>query len=363
MRITPLSADEAVAVAVEALGFDSDAVDLAVPEVLAAAIRRAASFECPVTPRRLATVVRRAATGLVDHADDEEQFPARAMVDVLAAYGDLIEVPVRTEGGSDQRMLFLAEPSFVELGETVLLVGIRAEGIPFLSGAAADRIECEGHVRRLAPGHELTAEELKGLGLREVSIDHWLGHPPLCTANELVAEYDSRLAAAGPAGTIEGCTILDSSTPTTYYRGRWRSVSPKDSGRYVARRAVAYRAPLWCYAEVNAGEVVQVLDLPVQDRLNRACDEAWRLQAAIDALRGSPQLVRAAPSGQQGVAVLHLLSPPPAWVQRRLDAVGRPIPRQRSLLSYAVSTAQVEVELDFLQSAMWADILRNGDNE
>lgn len=363
MRITSLSADEVVAATVEALGFDAASVDLTVPEVMAGAVRRAASFACPATPRRLATAVRNAATGLVDQADDEEQFPVRAMVDMLAAYGDLIEAPVRTEGGSDQRMLFLAEPSFVELGEAVLLVGVRADGIPFLSGAAADRIEYDGHVRRLARGHGLTADELKGLGLREVSVAHWLGHPPLGTADELVAGYDSRLAAAGPAGTIEECTILDSTTPTTYYRGRWRSLSPKDSGRYVARRTVAYGAPLWCYAEVNAGEVVRVLDLPVQDRLNRACDEAWRLQAAIDALRGSPQLVRAAPGGQQGVAVLHLLSPPPAWVQRRLDAVGRPIPRQRGLLSYAVDDAQVEVELDFLQSALWADILRNGDTE
>jgi hypothetical protein len=33
------------------------------------------------------------------------------------------------------------------------------------------------------------------------------------------------------------------------------------------------------------------------------------------------------------------------------------------LLSYALGEAQVEDELDFLQSALWVDILGDGDTE
>lgn len=360
MKIDQLSTGAAVGTVVEALGFDSAAVDLTAPEVVAATVRRAASFTCPTTPRQIAAVVSTAASGLVTDAQDEDSFPVRAAIDSLAGYGDLIEAPVSTDGGPDQRVLFLAEPSFVALGAAVLLLGVRADGVPYLSGSSVDLIEHDGHVRRLAAGHELGTADLEALGLREISAAHWLDHPPLCEAAELVADYDRRLSAAGPAGTIDDCTILDGTKPPTYYRGRWRALSAKDSGSFVARRAVAYGTPLWCYVQVDHGEVRRLVDLPAQARLNRACDEAWRLQAAIDALRGSPQFVRVERGARAEVIVMHLLSPPPAWAQRRLDAVGRPIPRNRSLLSYALAEDQIEAELKFLQASLWTVTLPGG---
>jgi hypothetical protein len=240
------------------------------------------------------------------------------------------------------------------------MLGVRADGVPYLSGSSADLIEHDGHVRRLARGQELGTADLEALGLREVSAAHWLDHPPVCEAAHLVADYDRRLSAAGPAGTIDDCTILDGTTPPAYYRGRWRALKSKDSGNFVARRAVAYGAPLWCYAQVHAGVVRHLVDLPVQARLNRACDEAWRLQAAIDALRDSPQSVRVERGARADEVVMHLLSPPPAWAQRRLDAVGRPIPRNRSLLSYVLVEDQIEAELEFLQAALWTVRLPEG---
>lgn len=363
MKIQPLTRDQAVVSTVASLGFDPESVDLTVPEVVAAAVRRTASFTCPATPRRLAALTRQAALGLVDDANDEDDFPVRAIVETLTAYGDLIEAPVRTEGGSEQRLLFLAAPSFVEVGSVMLLTGIRAEGVPFLSGSVAGLVECDGHVRRLAPDHGLGVAELTELGLRAVSAAHWIGAPLLTSSEELVADYDRRLDSTGLSGTIDDCLILDSTQPVTYYRGRWRAVSSKDSGRFVARRPTAYGAPLWCYLQIDAGVVVQVLDLPVQDRLNRACDEAWRLQAAIDATRGSPQTLRVGAGRRSDLAVLHLLSPPPAWAQRRLDTIGRPIPRDRSLLSYAVEESHIEAELEFLREMLWTVRLQDGDRE
>lgn len=353
MKIVQVSSDEAVAAVVEALGFDSTAVDLTAPEVIAALVSRAASFRCPATPRQLAAVVRDSAVGLVKGGQDEESFPVREVIDSLTAYGDLIEAPVATDNGSEQRTLFLAEPSFVTIGTAVLLLGVRADGVPYLSGSSVETIEYDGHVRRLNRESELGASGLEALGLSEVSAAHWLGHPSLCEAAELVADYDRRLSAAGPSGRIDDCTILDGSTSPTYYRGRWRALSSKDSGNFVARRPVAYGAPLWCYVGVDQGAVRRVIDLPALARLNRSCDEAWRLQAAMDALRGAPQAVRVEPGARQGIAVMHLLSPPPAWAQRRLDAIGRPIPRNRSLLSYALPADQVDAELEFLRASLW----------
>ena len=106
-----------------------------------------------------------------------------------------------------------------------------------------------------------------------------------------------------------------------------------------------------------------VVDLPMRHRLDRACDEAWRLQAAIDCLADNPQRVRV----QQrtgNLAVLHLLSPIPSWAQRRLDAVGRALPRQRgSLISYSISDEQLEEELSFLAQTMWIDPDDQGGND
>jgi hypothetical protein len=363
MRIQSLSRDEAVAAVVGALGFDPDSVDLTVPEVVAASVRRAASFTCPCTPRRLASVTRMAASGLVDAPADDESFPVRSMIEMLTAYGDLIEAPLRTESGSDQRMLFLAAPSFVQVGSVTLLTGIRAEGIPLLSGGEAELIECEGHVRRLAPGLGPTPEDLQQLGLRSISPEHWLGTPMLIEPDELVADYDRRLDAAGPAGSIEDCLILDAAAPVNYYRGRWRAVSSKDSGRFVARRPTAYGAPLWSYIHLEDGRVERVLDLPVHERLHRACDEAWRLQAAIDVLSGSPQILRVGRGRRSDTSTIHLLSPPPSWAQRRLDTVARPIPRERSLVSYTIATDHLQAELAFLQQYLWTIRLQDGANE
>lgn len=353
MTISLAAPADVVATAVRTLGFDATTVDLTAPEVMAAGVRRAASVLCPTTPRNLATAIRTAARGLVEDLE-EVSFPVRTMIDSLVGYGDLLELPITSDDGNAHRTLFLAEPAFVRVGLNVVLMGIRGDGVPLLGEEITSRVELDGHVRRMSAPEDLdaVAAELQSLGLREVSEEHWLSHPPFCDPHALVADYEARLAAAGPAGTIEGCTILDGSKPANYYRGRWRPVSPKDSGAFVARRPREYGADAWCYAQVERGEVVRLVDLPMLDRLNRACDEAWRLQAAKDAVGGRPQQVRVT-SARPGSVLLDFLSPPPSWAQRRLDCIARPVPRQRSVLSYVLGDEHLLSELDFLERAMW----------
>jgi hypothetical protein len=363
VRLTP---DEVAAGAVDTLGLDNTIADLATPEVLAAAIRRAASFTCPVTPRVLSRVVEESLHGLLGEAssDSEAASPVRAILDNLVAYGDLLEAPVDDEDrGTTHRTLFLGQPAFVHVSATTcILMGVRAEGLALLDDDLTERVDHDAHVRRL----ELEAGEdasvlLGSVGLQGIREEEWLRRPPTCAPDVLVAEYELRLNNAGPSGSIDGCRILDTSQPVSYYRGRWRAPTKRDTGHYVARRPLQYGADSWCYAALSSGEVVNLVDLPLRQRLDRACDDAWRLQAALDCLAENPQRVRVAPPGRSGRVVLHLLSPIPSWSQRRLDAVGRPLPKQRgSLISYSLNEGQLEAELSFLAQTMWTQVDEKG---
>lgn len=360
MGIARLAPEEVAAASVEALGLDKEIADLRTPEVLAAAIRRAASFHCPTSPRSLARIVEESLIGVVDWEDTDGERPVRAMLQDLVGYGDLVEVPVEDPGrGTLHRTLFLGQPAYVRVSETMcLLVGVPADGLALVDDDLADRVDHDAHVRRiqLAQGEE-PDEILGGAGLLELEEEHWLERPPTCAAEDLLAEYDARLLGAGPSGTVADCRILDPSQAVTYYRGRWRSPRKIDTGRFVARRPLQFGSDAWCYAELCDGEVEKLIDLPVHHHLHRSCDEAWRLQAAIDAVRGSPQRVRIERPPSAAKVVLRFLSPIPSWAQRRLDAVARPLGRQLgSLISYRVEEQQLEAELSFLADTMWIEV-------
>ena len=352
MAVRRLSLSEVETSVVQKVGLDSGILDLSSPEVLSELIRRAASFACPTTPRHLLNSVLASLRALRD--DDALRDELIALIQDLIGYGDLIELPVEDADGRLKRYLYLAPPSFVQRSSnTCFLVGIRPEGAPLLADALMSRIERETYVRRLTFEAEETPSEIcEANDLQALRIEHWLNHPRPMGARDLVAEYDARLSAAGPAGAIEELAILDSTSPSTYYRGRWRVMKRRDTGRFVARRPQAFGSDLWCYAEIEGGVVVQLLDLPVQDPLARGSDEAWRLQAAIDSIRGNPQEVQADPADTR--TAIHLRSPLPSWAQRRLDVVGTRLVRHAGfLISYSLPSAEAEEELAFLKDLMW----------
>ena len=149
-----------------------------------------------------------------------------------------------------------------------------------------------GHVRRLHPssGEDLR-HDLRQLGLIELSYETWLGSPVPEPAANHVASNDRVLDAAQPSRHIPGLLLLDPERPVRYYRGRW--VEPRShTGRYVARRRQAYGADLWCYVLLRDGQPERMVDLLHAGSRWRGCDEAWRLQLAIDANRGEPQRFR-----------------------------------------------------------------------
>ena len=360
MGISRIDGQRVTELSVENLGLDSDVADFDSPEVLAGAVRRAASFICPASPRRLCQRLEESLRYLISADSDETTLTTRIRnsLEDLVNYGDLIEVPVfDEERGVSYRTLFLGQPSYVWVPPSrYLLIGVRAEGLSLLDEELMRRVDYRLHVRSI--DIELLGDlrtVFEAAGLRERTVEEWLNHPSFCSPHQLSEEYEGRLQIASPSGAINGVRILDPAKSLGYFPGRWRAPSQRDTGNFVIRHPVEFGADAWAYASILLGEVEKLVRLPVRQQLDRACDEAWRLQAALDAMAGTPQFAKIRKSNS-GESELHLFSPVPSWVQRRLDTVGRALPhRPGSLMSYSIADLQIDEELLFLAQAMWIE--------
>jgi hypothetical protein len=338
--------------AVRALDLSDAGVDLFAPEALAASVRRAASFLCPTTRWRIIQSVLEVLDGLPGWSE-ATRTDLEAMLDSLVGYGDLLELPA-SASDSAGRQIFLGPPCFVarESG-SCLLVGVRPDGAALVGDELSALIEYERHARIIRPDGSMDiADMLAATDLRELSPAQWLQGPREATASVIVDDHLRRLQAAGPCGDIENLKIIDTSAPVTYYRGRWRPVASGDDGYYVGRRPQAFGADLWCFAAISGGHPVRLIDLPLGMSLAPAADEAWRLQAALDALADHPQRVRVRDGA--GTPGLDFFSPLPSWAQRHLDVAGKPLLRSAgALFSYAVPREDVHEELRFLRDMLW----------
>lgn len=354
MDVRRLSPHEVADSAIRALGMEETGVDLLSPEALAASLRRAASFLCPATPGRIVQSVVEALDGLPGFTN-ETKGQVEAILDSLLAYGDLLELPMDSTDAAGRR-LFLGAPSFVRRASgSHLLVGVRPDGAALVGEELSALIEYESHVRIVRSPKSVAVEEIiDSSGLLELIAEQWLKAPRAALASEVVEEYVTRLQMAGPSGDIESVRIIDPSAAVTYYRGRWRPPKKNDQGQFVARRPQAFGADIWCFAAVSEGDVVRLIDLPIGVSLAPGADEAWRLQAALDAVDGHPQRVRVRTGAQPGFTVLDLFSPIPSWAQRRLDIVATPVLRSPgALFSYRLPREEAEEELRFLNEMLW----------
>ena len=356
MGVASLSSQEVADRALSSLGLDGFGVDLFSVEALAAALRRVASFNCPATHNTLIRTVRDAFRGLPGFDDDAIRNQLDIVLDALIGVGDLQELP-SANSDDPKRMIYLGSPACVrrESG-TYLFIGVRPDGEPFTTGALTDLIEYEGHLRLVRPTPDvdgLVAES----DITPRAMDQWLGDPGPRSAPEVIARYAGRLGAAGPSGDIEGAKIIDSATRVTFYRGRWREPKAGDSGMYVARRPQAYGADLWCVAQLDDGHFSRLVDLPLFGSLFPAADEAWVVQAALDAERGNSQRLRVSPTSGGEHRRFDFFSPLPSWAQRRLDLFGTPVLAGRgALFSYSLPTSEVDEELTFFSNRLWMSI-------
>jgi len=356
-----LGVGEARSACVEALGLDPRSMAINSTETLAAAVRRAASFLCPTSPTRLASAVAQSLNWLLD-PNEQLIEELDEVIQELVGYGDLLELSTVGEAAGARTQLYLGLPAFVRRASgAYLLLGIRPEATPLVGEEILPLIEYRRHVRSVPAVRNTDIRDLLAdYGLREIPQGQWLRCPRVASAVDLVRGFDQRLDGAADSGLIDGLKILDPDRPVTYYRGRWRQPTSRDSGRYVARRPQAFGSDLWCYAKLANGLTTRIVDLPVEAGLDRGCDQAWRLQAAIDTVEGHPQRVRVRPSPDSEESDVDMFSPPPAWLQRRWDTLGTPIPARGALVSYRINRQETSEEMRFAKEMLWLRVEEEG---
>jgi len=351
VRVSVLSAAECRKLAACALDLD-EAADLLSAEGLAASLRRAASYLCPASPRQVTDAVLDALRPLLPDAGPQRDDIAD-LLDLLVASGDLIEL--RRAASGTARLLYLGPPSYIERHPgQYLLTGIRPHGAPLISSSLAEAIQYEGHTRTIGLSPDRAAAVLAEAGLHKIRREQWIRRPAEVPAENLTARMRQRLSASGPAGQVDGLTIIGNDGAVTYYRGRWRPPAVADSGLFVGRRPQAYGADAWCLVLVTDGTPVRLVDLPADDPAAPGHDEAWRVQAAIDAERSTPQVFRVGGPARAGGRTIDFFSPLPRWAERYLQLVGMAVPRSRgALFSYRVPVDALPGLAGFLASMLW----------
>lgn len=347
-----LTSEKLHACGVRTLGLDDEASDLFSVEAIAAALRRAAGFLCPCPQRTLVQAVVEPMESLVS---SKEQFgeAVENTVEAMINYGDLLEEceVAAVERASRSSLLYASPPSFVSRDSgAVFLIGIAPDHASALPERVAARIVYLNHVRRLLPdGSGDLRGDLKQLGLTELSMEVWRKEaPPYETSNEHIRRISTRLKPN--SGSIEGLRILNSAKPVTHYRRRWEE-SKTQTGRFVARRPQAYGNDIWCFVELVQGQAVKLLDFPTTNGRLRGCDEAWRLQLAIDAERREQQRFKV--RHEIGSDFLELYSPLPMWATRRWDIAGEPITTTSALFAYKFPATEISEEIEFMQRELW----------
>lgn len=358
MGIAIRTLGEVTALAVRALHLDEELFVLEYPEAICASLRRAASFLCPTTPRALVDSVLEVLSPVLDEPPTRDDL--MSLVDQLVSIGDLLELS-ETTSDRTTRLLFLGPPSFVEKSVgRYLVTGIRPLGAALLPADIA--IEHEAHARTVLLENDGADARLREAGMHKISVGQWIGQPAAVSAHEYVGQFSSRLDVARSAGFVDGLTIIDSSARATYYRGRWRPPSEGDSGDFVGRRPQAYGADRWCVVRLVDGTPRKMLDLPLDNAILPARDDAWRLQAAIDAGRHASQGYRvlaipgATPANEY---IVDFFSPLPSWVERYLELAGTSsVNKSRgALFSYRIPASGLAGLQSLLTGTLWMNMI------
>ena len=354
LGLKQITASHVHALKVTELGLDAEALDLTAIEAISASLRRSARIHCPCALSTLVDSVVRPLVGLANDLTNLHAITSDTL-QMMTAYGDFIEEREVTTDSQLNRMILLYQTplSFVyRRNGSALILGTAADPTEVLPAKVYKHIEYSNHVRRLPP---IEGEELRTLlsefGLIELSDRNWLRSPQSVTAEAHLQQVDTLLDRSQPSGEVAGLRILDSSLPKSYYPNRWVSASSQ-TGRFVGRRARSYGSDIWCYLELLDGVAKRLLDFPLVESRWRGCDEAWRLQLAIDATRNESQTFHIV-EGPMDTVILEFNSPIPLWAQRRLDVVGEPLTRRNSLFRYRVPMRESDEEVHFLVNELW----------
>ena len=329
-----------------------------VRDLLKPALRRASYLLAPCSAADLIRFVAEPLTPL-----GEVRAEAEAELQDLIVYGDIFEMR-RIDGDpwdTPSVVLRPAPPAFVMRSKSqAFILGIGGDYPSPLPADLSAGLDDAGPVRLLdCPGDEDLAGHLREFGLTELSEHAWLRIPPAVPAAVYVEDWRSHLKATpANATTVADLEIIDSARPTSFYSGRWRAPRKADVGLHVARRPQVFGGNLWCVVELTDGQPVRLLDLHPTNGFFRPCDQAWRLQSALDAVRGVPQQISISKDG----ATTHLGfgGPLPSFAERKLALVATKSRAPQTLFRFSSSTASLQPEIAFLQSTLWMQPNREG---
>lgn len=354
-----LAVAEARTRTLEAFGLAPGIAALDSAEALSSGLRRAAGFLCPATRRTLVQAVSESLQGLLDMPSRELRERLYDLLEDLVSHGDLLELEDVTGFETHGSHVFRAPPSFVAReSSAVLVLGVAPDDLSPLSIDLQRRVIHNEHVRVIGPSEESEGEvrgELLDLGFIEMPLNSWLKAPRPVPSADYLRSIKKKLAGTPRCGDVEGLSLLDPERPVRYYRGRWADPRASHSGFFVGRRRQAFGADLWCFVEMEEGRPVRVLDL-LRDRVGRACDRAWRLQAAIDHQKGSPQ-VCGFEEKADGRFLLSFFHPVPRWARRRWTALGRPVRQRGALFGYELPIEEWPEERKYLREVLWMTVL------
>ena len=351
MTVAVIHRSEALKKLAQSIGLPetSASVDASSDALIAQGIRRAVFILAPCALQTLRAAVAAALTPLIGDPNQSEERIAE-VIEKLLAIGDILEM--RREGFEGTGLVLRpAPPTFVmRRDRTIILLGVSGDEItPVHDHIVFYR---SSGLRTLTPADPVACRTaLLDMGLIELPLSLWLHAPASTTANAFLESWRARSPVAGSPEKIEGLEILDTKTPTKYYKGRWRTISTIDAGLYLGRRPRRYGANLWCLVDVRDGLVQRFVDVHSKDARMRDCDEAWRIQAAFDAVAFAPQKVNVL--SRNGKAVLVFGSPLPAWAVRRLTVIGELISVQGALLAFEMPQENMQEEFRWLEHMLW----------
>lgn len=322
-----------------------------VRDLLKPALRRASYLLAPCSAADLIRFVAEPLAAFGEMRDEIE-----AELQDLIAYGDIFEMR-RIDGDpwdTPSVVLRPAPPAFVMRSKTqAFILGIGGDYPSPLPADLSARLDDAGPVRLLDHAEdEDLAGHLREFGLTELSEQAWLRIPPAVSAAVHVEEWRIRLSTVPPnAAAIADLEIIDGERPSSFYSGRWRAPRNSDDGPYVGRRPQVFGGKLWCVVELKSGRPIRLLDIHPSNGFFRPCDQAWRLQAALDATQGVPQQFTLSEDG----AMTHLgfSGPVPSFAERNLALVATKSRAPQTLFRFSSSTASFQAEIAFLQSILW----------
>jgi hypothetical protein len=319
-------------------------------ELVKPALRRAVFLLAPCSPTDLINFVSEPMSAFRDMKTEVE-----AALAELIAYGDILEMKRLESDPWDAAPYVLrpAPPTFIlRSNGDAIIVGVSGDFPSPLTAELDAELHVEGPVRVLRSSMDRLASHLKLLGLTQLSEHAWLRTPSICPSHEFLSLWHVRLhRQPNSIGTIDGLEILDRPANASYYLRRWVVPEARHTGSFVSRRSQQYGAKLWSFVEMEQGVPVKVLDLHADDDWQRPCDLAWRLQAAIDAVAGSPLTFRICRSGTE--AFFDFTFPLPAFAERRLALVARKTKAEGALFRLEMPSVHAQTEIAALMAALW----------